>query len=650
MRQFAEQTIILPDGPHKDEPFNCDIQPYSRLWFDAVDSELWQRIISTGPTQSGKSLTCFVIPALYHLFERRETVICGIPSMDIAHDKWQEDFLPTLEACALKDQLPTSGPGSRGGNFESIRFRNGVTLKFMSGGGDDKKRAAFTSRVVVITETDGMDEPGNASREADKITQIEARTRAYGARKRIYMECTVSIEKGRTWQEYNAGTRSQIVLPCPRCGEFVTPEREHFRGWKGAANELEAGRLGHFVCPACDQPWTDVERVEANKHARLIHRGQTIDTDGNVSGELPATNTLGFRWSAVNNLFADSNLIGSEEWKASQADDEENAEKERLQFAWAKPHAPSKLDSVELDVRSICARVVSPAKGRVPVTLNGTPRQALTLGIDVGKHICHWTLIAWFPGASAHVSDYGTFEVPSSSLGIETGIQVALREFRDGAVLSGWPDERGALVKPDTVWVDSGWQKAPVYAFCHESGARFRPAKGFGAGADKPGRYSKPRSLNDAILWIGDGCHIKHFPAERTKLVEIDVDQWKSWLHRRLTVPVGSSGSMVLAAPTAPAGTAAAAETHLRFARHLTAEKETEEFVIGKGVVMRWEHTGGRENHYFDSTMLACAAGNFCKVKLIDRKPATASVKPAAPAPVLTTPDGRPFLITERGD
>ena len=42
---------------------------------------------------------------------------------------------------------------------------NGATLKFMSGGGGDKSRAGFTARVLVVTETDGMDTPGHPGRE-----------------------------------------------------------------------------------------------------------------------------------------------------------------------------------------------------------------------------------------------------------------------------------------------------------------------------------------------------------------------------------------------------------------------------------------------------------------------------------------------------
>ncbi len=221
MRAFAEQEIVIPDGPYAGRRFRCDRQPYTGLWFDAVDSGLWSRCVATGPTQSGKTLSCFVIPLLYHLFELEETVICGLPDMDMAADKWREDLLPAIEQSRYRDLMPSRGGGSRGGRVESFQFRNGATLKFMSGGGGDKSRAGFTSRVVVITETDGMDQSGGNSRESDKITQLEARTRAYGGRKRIYMECTVSTEEGRTWQEYQHGTRSRILLR----SRYASPKR-----------------------------------------------------------------------------------------------------------------------------------------------------------------------------------------------------------------------------------------------------------------------------------------------------------------------------------------------------------------------------------------------------------------------------------------
>ena len=74
MRAFAEEEIVIPGGPFAGRRFRCERQPYTRLWFDAVDSGIWPRCVATGPTQSGKTLSCFTIPLLYHLFEIGETV------------------------------------------------------------------------------------------------------------------------------------------------------------------------------------------------------------------------------------------------------------------------------------------------------------------------------------------------------------------------------------------------------------------------------------------------------------------------------------------------------------------------------------------------------------------------------------------------
>src|SRR5438045_3884231 len=61
MRQFAEQEVVIPDGPFAGRRFSCDRQPYTRLWLDQVDSGRWSRCVAKGPTQYGMTLTWFVI-------------------------------------------------------------------------------------------------------------------------------------------------------------------------------------------------------------------------------------------------------------------------------------------------------------------------------------------------------------------------------------------------------------------------------------------------------------------------------------------------------------------------------------------------------------------------------------------------------------
>ena len=90
--------------------------------------------------------------------------------------------------------------------------------------------------------------------------------------------------------------------------------------------------------------------------------------------------------------------------------------------------------------------------------------------------------------------------------------------------------------------------------------------------------------------------------------MEIDADHWKTWVHQRLSTPVGKAGAMTLfQAPP---------QEHLALAKHLTAETKTEEFVAGRGVVVKWERLR-RQNHWFDALYNACAAGHLCGVRLV---------------------------------
>ena len=631
MAEWAEKNIIIPDGPYVGRRFRLDRQPYSRLWFAAVDSGRWSRLVATGPQQSGKTLCCFVIPILYHIYEMKETVIVGLPDMNMANDKWREDILPAIMASpALRAYLPTRGEGSKGGQVKSsVKFRHGPTLKFMSGGGQDKKRSAFTSRVLVITETDGLDESGSTSREADKISQLEGRTRAFtkntGPGARIYMECTVSTETGRTWVEYNNGTCSRIYIECPLCGEYVSPEREHLVGWQDAGDVVEAAELAAFVCPACGVTWNEDQRKEANAKAVLVHKGQRIigaddpDTwektkaEGGplIIGDLPKTDTLGFRWSGVNNCFVPAGDMGAEEWRGRLDPNPDNAEKKLRQWVWALPHIPDEIGLIPLDPEQVKRRVTDNRRGFVPKGC-----AIVTVGFDTGLYKCHWTAIAWRANGSGHVIDYGKFEPETKRLGEKAALTATLNAFRK-MILEGWPTADGEIVIPRVAYIDSGYYEhtKTVYVFCRKcSGERtactFLPSKGYGEGQQRATVYTAPTKKNKTIRFIGDNYHVSWLPADRLPLVHVNADYWKAFVHQRLAQSENEVGAMSLYA--------AAPSEHQDFVRQITAEEQVEKFVEGKGERIVWERTY-RHNHYLDSTYNASAAGHHAGIRPMEQ-------------------------------
>lgn len=630
LREFAEAEIVVPDGPFKGRKFKTARQPFAGLWFDAIDSERWSRFAFTGPSQAGKTFCGYVIPTLWHLFEHRETVICGIPSLDMAADKWREDLLPAIEASRFRDQLPRNGAGSRGGKIDAIKFRNGATLKFMSGGGSDKKRAGFTSRVLVVTETDGMDESGGNSREADKVTQMEARVRAFGSRARIYLECTVSTDTGRTWREYTGGTESRIWCSCPHCGGWVSPEREDLHGHQDAESEYEAREQAAFVCSSCGVLWSDEEREAMNHRAVLAHRGQSVTGDGEISGPAPQTNTLGFRFNGFNNLFLQPADLAVDEWKASRDPDEDNAEKKQRQFVWALPYEPSLQAEHDVEFEAVMHRTNNFTQRVVPPSA-----ELVTAGVDVGKWLLHWYAIAWH-APSGFTIDYGVIEVPSRDMPVEKSVLVALRQWREIAV-TGFPREGGELVPVSESWIDSGYQTETVYQFCRESGDGFHPTKGHGASEWRGGYYQRPDKRQQGTRWIGDNYHAVWLKEHRVELVHVDADALKTWVHGRLSCPVTAPGALTLFR--------ASPREHLSLAKHLTAEQQHREFEPGKGERIVWKRIR-KNNHWFDAAALACGAGHYCGVRLIPEPE-----EPAQEARThvnLTRPDGRSFFATNR--
>jgi phage terminase large subunit GpA-like protein len=600
LREFAEQEITIPDGQYRGLKFRCDRQPYVGRLYDEIDSGRWSRVVCTGPTQSGKTLCAFVIIAMYHLFEIGETVILACPDMQMARDKWMCDLLPAIRSSRYAHLLPEKGTGSGGGFGATIPFQNGVVLRWMTGGGGDKSRSAFSSRVVIVTETDGMDSIGGKSRESDKITQIIARTDAYGDRARIYMECTVSVEEGRTWQEYTSGSHSRLMLKCPHCGDLVDMTRDTLTGWKGVDDEHTARNDSAFGCPACGALWSEDDRRRANNESVLVHDGQEVN-GADVTGQGKRTNTLGFRWTAAHNMFQTAGHIGWREWKASRSHDEDNAEREMRQYVWALPYIPPKADLTKLLYDQISRRAVSIPKGDLP---DDTER--LTVGIDLGLYRSWYVTLAHKTDGSPHVVDYGQLPVSSSELGEDVALGVMLREFAD-VCETGWQGR-----SPDAVFIDSGWLSHVVYDFVRKSGVPYYAVKGQGEATTR--KYTEPRSPAEARPFVGSGYSVVKQDAEQLWLVEINADQWKSWVHARLATPIDKTGALTLyeAAPV----------KHYQFGKHLTAETRKEEFVAGKGTVIKWERTR-KDNHYLDALYMAACAGHLTGVRLASMRTET---------------------------
>ena len=529
------------------------------------------------------------------------------PTLNMISDKWNEDVLPVLQRTRYAKFLPKRGGGSRGGRVSAIRFSNGATLRWMTGGGGDKTVAGFTARILLVTETDGFATAKASSDEADRLRQLEGRTRAFKDRRQVYHECTVTTEDKPTWSDYQSGSAARIMTPCPHCRGYVAVEREHLVGWKEAENEEQARELAHWICPACGQIISEDERIAMNRAARLVHRGQEITSDGVIHGTMPHTRTLGFRWSAFHNLFIDAAELGAEEWKALHAAsdaDKENAEKALCQFIWCLPYSPTIIDEERIEPKKVQQRVTDLSARMLPADT-----ERVTIGIDIGKWTSWFLLMAARAGGAIHIADYGVIEVHSDQWEEEIAIYNALREFAE-VVYRGWPMADASRPRiPDAIWIDAGYKPKPIHQFVKKYGtypaedARWFASLGRGETAHKKQIFRAPSRRTNLVRRIGDGWFLARAQAYNSANYVFDADAWKLAVQAGLRAPMGEAGALSLFDPGPDKDQVA---RHNKLAHHFAAEQRRPVTIEGRGTVLKWFKNG--QVHWLDCAANARAA------------------------------------------
>lgn len=621
-RQFAEKYVRLPPtSPFGNAPFRCYRQPFIGLLFDEIDHGDWRTLMVSGPSQSGKTLGAFVIPTLRDCIELRLNTIIGFPEADMASDKWDTDFRPTFEASPeLRWLLPDKGPGSRGGRVrDRITLQNGVELKIMTRGGQDTGKAGFTSPRVHVTEAAGWSKRSEGSSEANPLRQLRARMKAFkrdDKRACLMVEGTLTtpaelpwVARGEDDDERLISSRSRLLTPCPHCGAWISPGREHLVGWQDAESEDEAANKAAWLCPECLHPITQQERKSYGADCRLVHAGQSVNERGEVIGPRPPTSTLWFHWQAWHNLLRDPADFAVAEWEAAQTEegtqDRENAEMELCQFDFSVPFVSTLVDQDPLESRKVRGRGFEWPRNVAPADT-----EKLVVGVDVGKWRLHWAVLALRTGGQVHVVAYGTWDVcTSDSDNVENRIRAAIAEFDEQVVRPGFLVEgAGEYWVPDIVIGDERYYPDEMAAAIREIGqrgwqSRWRLAMGHGRStARNRSGFTMPKKPTREKPWLGTQWYAGMNFKRRIPEISFNADFWKLWIQERLRVKKGRKGSMTLFAVQNQ-------NEHGKFSNHLVSEQLKRHWDPVKGLVEEWEKKG--QNHWLDACAMAAIGGDI---------------------------------------
>lgn len=625
--EWAEKYVRIPTGEYKNQPWRRDRLPWARILFEQLDDPRWIKVVTTGPTQSGKTQQCFSVPTLRRVREfPQHNIVLGFPDDDMADKKFRTDLLPIIRASpGLRDLEPQGGAGSRGGKVkDSLTFGNGVIAALMSKGASDEGKAGFTAPYGAVTEAGGFSEGQDTSVESDPLRQILGRLLAFKRRnRRMMIEGTVKIETMLPWslrgEDDGAliSSQSRLLSPCPHCGVFICPEREHFTGWEEAKTEDQACNESSFFCPECGQFLSEEDRKASNQDLRIVHRGQTIDKNGDIHGDHPPTSTLWFRYSQWHNLLTSYDDLAAAEWECVQQADgtqeRDNLERARHQQTWCIPFKSSLTENEPITASAVAKRTGSLDRGILPENTVG-----LTIGVDLGKHKGWWVAIAWLSTGERYIVAYGDFPVmPADGKGqVHQYIVAALNRVIKPLADAGFPvDGKGVIRKPDAVWIDSGYHPDAVAEFVRGTPGRvlqkvFCSCRGRGESATVKwlrGIYINPKRVTQRSVKIGREWHAEANHKRRVVEYTFNADYWKINVHEGLRGGSKGAGKITLYAPSRE-------KEHDQISNHFAAEQLSESWEPGKGETHKWEKNG--QNHLLDSAAMASAAGDSVGFRL----------------------------------
>ena len=255
-------------------------------------------------------------------------------------------------------------------------------------------------------------------------------------------------------------------------------------------------------------------------------------------------------------------------------------------------------------VQEICDQANGYRRGQVP-----DKALYLTSFIDVGDDYLAWLVAAWQKNFTGAVIDYGTWPDQGRSFtkatasrtlgalypkaGVEGAISLGLKDLA-GDLLNRQYPQAGPPLQINLCLVDTGYKPESVYTAMRilGRGPVLRPSRGRGIGAGKTqfDDYHPDRCREMGLHW----WVTKESPQ---RVIQIDTNFWKTFVHNRLATSVDDPGALTLFGKS---------EDHRLLADHILAEYYTLPSTE-KGVqIQEWHQHIGKDNEWFDC-MVGCA-------------------------------------------
>ncbi|EPH3362865.1 phage terminase large subunit family protein [Citrobacter freundii] len=293
--EAVHKYMRVPVGVGNSVEWDPNLAPYVVEPMNCLASREYDAVIFVGPARTGKTIGLIDGWVVYN-------VVCDPSDMliiQMTEEKAREHSKKRLArtfrvspevACRLS-------PSRNDNNVHDRTFLAGNYLKI--GWPSINIMSSSDFKCVALTDYDRF--PEDIDGEGDGFSLASKRTTTFMSAGMTLVESSPGREITNTkWRRkspheappttgilslYNRGDRRRWYWPCPHCGEYFQPTMEAMTGYRETSDPVKASEAAHIDCPHCSGMITADRKRELNGKGIWLREGQTIDREGNITGD-----------------------------------------------------------------------------------------------------------------------------------------------------------------------------------------------------------------------------------------------------------------------------------------------------------------------------------------------------------------------------
>ena len=314
----AAQSLIIKQPGTAGGAWSADETPYMVEPMDMLASRLHEAEVFVGPARTGKTAGLLLGWMAHTVINDPGDLLF----IQMTQDKARE-FSKTDVSRAINNSPELANMLSRSAadrNTHDIMFKHGAWLRIAWP--TVSNVSGSTYRYVAITDLDRIANAENVDGEGPLFSLALKRTTTFLSRGMCLAESSPGIElEDPSWQPatpheappvtgilgiYNRSDRRRWYWQCPDCREHfeaspglglfhLPPDDELLDIVRSADIEQLAKQYGsRIICPHCGVIIPAKAKTALNAGGRWLADGQTLDSEGNISGPAPTAKIVGY--------------------------------------------------------------------------------------------------------------------------------------------------------------------------------------------------------------------------------------------------------------------------------------------------------------------------------------------------------------------